>query len=259
MAKAGQTLTTDPGSLVTALFKLLPLPVAVVDDTDEIVIANSHFYETFPGISNLASTRLHEVTVAGRGTFDLEVLPLNDEGFQIVYGVDVSNEVSLRRQLGLLEQQLKNRVRPVERHQTFDLNERMRSVIRVRQPHFKTANITVTMTLNPKIPLVQGDPTSIDKVLKVLVANAEQAIRPANQFRSIHIRTSAENGRVRLNVSDNGCGNCGRSPQMLSAVSVAIGLCAEIVNDHGGELFCWNSYDAGSIYTMELPAAPESA
>ncbi len=247
------TLSADPVQLVSALFALLPVPVAIANDTNEIVMANSFFYEIFPGVKSLDSMTMHEVVVMGRGTFDVEVVPLNDQGMQIVYGVDISNEACLRGQLKVLEQQLKSRFKVAEHGQPFDFNETVRHVVRLREEQLKTANITVSMNLNSKLPLVKGDPRAIEKVLKVLVANAEQAIRAVEHSGSIHIKTWADSGRVRISVCDSGCGLSARHLHM-SSVSVAIGLCAEIINDHGGELFRWNSYNSGSIYTMELPA-----
>src|ERR1041385_6238601 len=165
MPKTGQSICTEPAHLVTALFALLPLPVAIVDETGEIVIANSHFRETFPDVRNLSGANLNEITVAGRGTFNLEVVPLNDRGFEIVYGIDVSNEICLRNQLTELETQVKECLKPIETDQSFDINETVRSVARVRQPFVKSANIGVSMNLNSKLPLVKGDPKAIEKVV----------------------------------------------------------------------------------------------
>jgi len=256
MLKAS-TLSADPSQLVTALFALLPLPVAIVNDANDIVIANSYFTETFPGVKNLGTMSMHEVVVEGRGTFDLELLPLNDQGLQICYGVDVSNEACLRGQLTTLEQQLKSRFKPADTNQSFDVNEAVRNVIRLRQQQLNDAKIVVSMNLHSKLPPVKGDPKAIEKVLKVFLSNAEHAIRSAEQSGSIHIRTWSENGRVRMSICDSGCGMSARHLH-ASSVSVAIGLCAEIIKDHGGELVRWNSYSSGSIYTMELPAASET-
>src|SRR5262249_50968224 len=144
MAKA-PTLSADSSQLVTTLFALLPLPVAIVNDANDIVIANSYFTETFPGVKNLDAVSMHEVVVEGRGTFDLELLPLNDQGLQICYGVDVSNEACLRGQLTTLEQQLKSRFKPADTNQSFDVNEAVRNVIRMRQQQLNDARIVVSL------------------------------------------------------------------------------------------------------------------
>ncbi len=140
MTKEGAQLSVDSAQLVTTLFALLPLPVAIVDDRDGIVIANSYFNELFPESRSLCGARLHEIVVPGRGTFDLEVLPLNDRGFKIVYGVDVSREVSLRRQLTQLERRSERSFKSDHQLVRCDLNELVREVAREREPFTKAAH-----------------------------------------------------------------------------------------------------------------------
>ena len=103
MTNEGSSLSVDTAQLVSSLFALLPIPLAIVDENDRIILSNSAFSEVFPDSSEVPERQLHEIVSPGRGIFDLEVLPLTDQGFRIVYGVDISKEVSLRRQLTHLE------------------------------------------------------------------------------------------------------------------------------------------------------------
>src|SRR5205085_5394451 len=96
-------LSIDPTRLVTTLFTLLPVPVAIVDNNDKILMANAHYSEVFPRCETIRGARLHEIIIPGRGTFDFDVLPLNEEGHRVVYGTDVTKEVCLRRQLTQME------------------------------------------------------------------------------------------------------------------------------------------------------------
>jgi len=264
MTREGASLSVDSTQLVSSLFALLPIPVAIIDDNDGIVIANSFFKEIFPDSKTLRGAQTNEILVPGRGVFDLEILPLNDQGFRIVYGVDVSREVSLRRQLTQLERRSGRSAGATRERVPCDLNELIRSVAAAREPYTKAARIAVSMELSPNLAHVKGDPEDIEKVLIGLLTNAEQAILFAQRrFGAIHIKTWAESGYLRLSICDNGCGIGTRDIFSSSldpflrdgsqARPIGIGLCAEIVKDHGGELFCWSSYDAGSTYTMELP------
>jgi nitrogen-specific signal transduction histidine kinase len=249
MTREGASLSVDSAQLVTSLFALLPIPVAIVDDSDRIVISNSFFNEVFPGSKSLQGTRLHEILAPGCGTF----------------GVDVSKEVSLRRQITQLERRSQHTVRPEAERVPCDLNELIRAVAREREQYTKAARIVVSMDLSAALPKVKGDPEDLSKVLLGLLTNAEQAIVFAGRrFGAIHIKTWVENDYVRLSFCDNGCGISTRDIYGSSiepllrdgsrARPLGMGLCAEIIKDYGGELFCWSSYDAGSTYTMELPS-----
>ena len=103
MTREGTGLATDPTQLITSLFALIPVPVAIVDDGGRVVLSNSAFADVFQGIQNIQSIPHHEVEMPGRGTYELEVLPLNDQGLRIVYASEITNEVQLRRQVVHLE------------------------------------------------------------------------------------------------------------------------------------------------------------
>src|SRR4029077_11216320 len=81
----------------------IPVPVAIVDEGGSIVLANSAFKDIFPEIQNIQSVPHHELDVAGRGTYELETVPLNDQGMKIVYATEMTNEVHLRKQVVHLE------------------------------------------------------------------------------------------------------------------------------------------------------------
>ena len=103
MTGEGTGRASDPTQLIGTLFALIPVPVAIIDNDARIVLANSAFKDIFQGVENFQSIPHHEIEVPGRGTYELETVPLNDEGLKILYGVEISNEVQLRRQMVHLE------------------------------------------------------------------------------------------------------------------------------------------------------------
>src|SRR2546422_11578926 len=103
MTREGTGLATEPTPLVTSLFALIPVPVAIVDDNGRIVLSNSAFADLFPDLKDIQSIPHHELEIAGRGTYELETVPLNDQGLKIVYATEITNEVQLRRQVVHLE------------------------------------------------------------------------------------------------------------------------------------------------------------
>ncbi len=103
MTTEGARLAGDPTQLVGSLFTLIPVPVAIVDDGGRVVLSNSAFAELFQGVHDIQTIPHHEFEVRGRGIFELETVPLNDQGMKIVYAAEITNEVQLRRQLVHLE------------------------------------------------------------------------------------------------------------------------------------------------------------
>lgn len=322
MTKEGAARSLDLSRLLVDLFTLLPIPVAIADGAGEILLSNSAFNETCPGVRNLGRVRKHE---AGSpvGTWDLEVLPLNGRGMSIVYGRDVTKEGQLRNQVVHLEKmaaigrlvtgiahelnnplagilgysqlvaksnldeatrqkaniivaQAERAGRIVEnvlslaartepQRIVFDLNAVIGRVLLLREYEQRLANISVSHELAEDLPSVVGDPGQIEQVILNLVINAEDAVlEVAARAGQIHIRTYLENDRVHLSVTDNGSGIHARNMARIfdpffttktkgAGTGLGLSICAELVKAHGGELYAWSTYGAGSTFTAELP------
>src|SRR5439155_1962935 len=107
------------------------------------------------------------------------------------------------------------------------------------------------------------------KVFLNRFCNAENAIghyhrRPG----AIHIKTSEEGERLQVTVTDNGSGIHARDMARIfdpffttkekhRGTGLGLSICAEIVKDHGGELYAWSTYGSGSTFTLELPIRNE--
>lgn len=295
----------NPAHLVSTMFTLIPIPIAVVDHRGNVVIANSCFNDTFAGVSNINALPQHEVEVPGSGTFQLQSLPLNDQGFRLLYASDISSEVQLRRQARHLEkmaavgrvvtdvvQELtgplgdiaacaslsrgRTDVDPEEASRAFAQVERARAVIQsllvlagaaaptsgeidvnaiVRSTLERHAagasvrNCEVFLDLDEHLPRTHGDASQIEQVVEALILRAEHAEFASRRGRIIQVQTRFSDGAIQLHVTDNGL--------TIGDVDVRDGLglnvCAEIVRDHGGELYAWRKQGSGSTLTMELP------
>src|SRR5689334_13938636 len=87
---------SGPPELVSSLFALLPVPVAVVEHDGRILLSNSAFSDLFQDIETIHALPRHELELSGHGTYELETVPLNDQGMKIVYAAEITNEVQLR-------------------------------------------------------------------------------------------------------------------------------------------------------------------
>jgi len=326
MTREGTALATD-SALITSLFVLIPVPVAIVEQDGRVVLANSAFTDLFQNIQNVQLLPQHELELPGRGTYELLTVPLNDQGLKIVYAAEVTNEVQLRRQMVHLEKmaaigrlvsgvahelnnplagilgyaQLVSRSeldpqtqRMVEvilsqaeragkivqnflslaaktepKRVAFDLNDTVRNVIQLREYQESVDNISVTTDLGEDLPFAWGDPHQMEQVVLNLIVNAEDALGDAhNRPGSIHVRTFVESGRIQMTVADNGGGIHARDMARIfdpffttkarnRGTGLGLSICAEIVKDHGGELYAWSRYGSGSTFTLELPIRPQ--
>jgi len=103
MSRDGPALTLDPAQLVSMMFALLPVPIAITDHRGSVILCNSCFTDVFQGMPNMPTDVQREVEVAGRGTFQVQTLPLTDQGYKIVFANDVSDQTQLRKRVASLE------------------------------------------------------------------------------------------------------------------------------------------------------------
>ena len=103
MSRDGAALTLDPAQLVSMMFALLPVPIAITDHRGRVILCNSCFTDVFQGMPSMPPEVQREVEVAGRGTFQVHTLPLTDQGYKIVFATDVSDQTQLRKRVAGLE------------------------------------------------------------------------------------------------------------------------------------------------------------
>jgi two-component system sensor histidine kinase/response regulator len=109
-------------------------------------------------------------------------------------------------------------------------------------------------------PVLKLNRDKISQVLINLIRNAVQATREAGE---ITISVAQNQGHVRLQVADNGCGI---PPENLPKIwqpffttkeeegtGLGLEICKRIIEGHDGKIYCESKVGVGTTFTIELP------
>jgi two-component system nitrogen regulation sensor histidine kinase NtrY len=151
---------------------------------------------------------------------------------------------------------------PAPEFEPVDLNESVRSVVKLFEPQFSTVGrppITPELYLDENLARPHADPILLRKALENLVLNSLDAM-PAGG--TLTVRTSQHNGAVRLDVTDTGAGltpeECARlfTPYYSSkqhGTGLGLAIVQSVVSDHGGKIAVESAPGAGATFRIELP------
>jgi len=122
--------------------------------------------------------------------------------------------------------------------------------------------IKIVREFPPTLPLVHVDPVHAGQVVLNLLTNAVQAMAEGG---TLHLRGSASNGKVLLEVSDTGPGV---PPEHLDKIfeplfttkptGIGLGLAVSksLAQANGGDLSCASRPGRGATFAFAMPAAP---
>jgi signal transduction histidine kinase len=146
-----------------------------------------------------------------------------------------------------------------------DLNQMVRDFIEFYQPEAAANGVEISPHLAPDLPAVRLDSPLFRQVLVNLALNAQQAM-PRGGI--IEMQTRVHDGRVELEIIDNGCG---MDENTLSRLFTAffstkqggsgLGLATvkRIVEAHGGRVTVESAPARGTRFTVSLPPADASS
>jgi len=146
-----------------------------------------------------------------------------------------------------------------------DLNDTVRRTYALRSYHLTTLNITVNLELEASEPKAWANGSEVQQMLLNLLINAEQALVTVDTRRTITIRTSTFDDRVRLELADSGPGVPAEMADKIfdpffttkpegAGTGLGLSICYGIANDHGGRV--WLESDpasGGALFCVELP------
>jgi two-component system, NtrC family, sensor kinase len=153
--------------------------------------------------------------------------------------------------------------RPVPKERT-DVAGLLRRVSDVARPKFDAVGVRLDVNV-ADVPLVMADAVQLELALLNLVTNSLDAM-PNGGVTSITAAPTPE-GSVRIQVADTGTGI---APDLLPKIfepwvttkeagrgtGLGLSITREVVSAHGGTISVKSEVGTGSVFTIELPAAP---
>jgi len=168
---------------------------------------------------------------------------------------------------------------PAPQFVRVNVNEALRNAVRLFEPQFNEVGkptITPELFLTEPLPDIDADPDLLHRAFQNLVLNALDAM-PAGG--TLTLRTSEQNGNVRIEVADTGKGltpeECSRlfTPYYttkLQGTGLGLAIVQSVVSDHHGTISVTSDEGRGTAFRIDLPqrqagqttkpreAAPES-
>jgi two-component system NtrC family sensor kinase len=146
------------------------------------------------------------------------------------------------------------------------LNDVAHAVIDLRRDQLAAGRVEVIEALDPELPLVEGDPYELERVVQNLVSNAHDAMVNAHGRGHLTVRTCATGDTVRLAVVDDGPGiPRARLAHIFEAFfttkgergsGLGLAIARELVTNHQGSISVESRPGTGTSMTVALPRLP---
>ena len=185
-----------------------------------------------------------------------------DEVFRESTGILLSEIENLKTIVGRFSDFAKM---PQPELSAVNVNEVVRSVVKLFEAQFGAVGrppITPELHLDEELPPIQADQTLLHRAVENLVLNAMDAM-PAGGV--LMLRTTHQNGKVDLEVSDTGTGltpeECDRlfTPYYTTkqhGTGLGLAIVQSVVSDHGGRISVESESGVGTSVHVELPSRP---
>ncbi|MFZ6179682.1 ATP-binding protein [Nannocystis pusilla] len=157
-----------------------------------------------------------------------------------------------------------SRQREGGKRRTLDLSGLIDRVIGIGEYQWRMHNVRILRS-GLQAAMIVGDADQLEQVLLNLLSNAVDAMPRGGRIR---IRLDREDGRVVVEIADEGCGI---APEILDRIfdpffstkdigkGTGLGLAISygIIKDHGGDILVRSQPGLGTTFTIHLPDAPE--
>jgi len=150
-----------------------------------------------------------------------------------------------------------------QRSADLDINEIVQDVLKLMRNDLLNQDVILRTELDQNLPVVEGDRVQLQQVLLNLVLNGCEAMTDYDSSeRQLFITSTAENGAVRVSVSDRG----GSIPEekmeqvfepffttKAEGMGLGLSVCRTIINAHRGNIWVTNNPDGGATFHFSLP------
>ena len=148
--------------------------------------------------------------------------------------------------------------------QEVDLNQVAQTVVEKYQEKVAQGNVTLRFTPDPKLPLVSGDPKSLERALMALVDNA---IKFSPKGGDVFIHFDQKGDDVFVSVEDHGIGikkeNLPRifdrfyhlersGDDLFGGIGLGLAITRQVIEQHQGKLEVDSTPGKGSTFTLSL-------
>ena len=152
-----------------------------------------------------------------------------------------------------------------------DVADLFARVMSLRAYELRLNGVEIETEFQPDLPTVVGDASQIQQALLNLVLNAEQAMR-GRALRRLRVgaRFNEHAAAVELFITDTGHGIDHSTLSRIfdpffttrdvgEGTGLGLSICYGIVRDHGGQIVVDSKVDAGTTFTLILPARVEDS
>jgi two-component system, NtrC family, sensor kinase len=154
--------------------------------------------------------------------------------------------------------------RPTPKEAT-DIGLLVQRVCDVARPKLETASVRLELSM-AEVPAVMADPVQLELALLNLVTNGLDAM-PRGGVMAITV-SKTEEGGVRIQVGDTGIGIAAdllprvfepwvTTKEAGRGTGLGLSITRDVVAGHGGTIAARSEVGVGSVFTLQLPAAPE--
>ncbi len=154
--------------------------------------------------------------------------------------------------------------------EALDLNDVATDVLELTRGDFLSRRISVTTSLAPSLPRVDGDRVQLQQVLLNLVLNAcESMSANAVNERRLSVTTTADDSFVQIAISDRGVGLPDDQRAAVfepfvtfreQGLGLGLAISRSIILAHGGQIVAENNQERGATFTCRIPVrSAESA
>ncbi len=157
--------------------------------------------------------------------------------------------------------------RKTEIHKTaVQVNEVINGMLTVIGRQIELRKIKLLIDLDPELPPILGDQNRLEQVFINLAMNARDALEePAITEKIIRIRSFFENGWVKIDFTDNGCGIPKENQEKIfepfystkgvgQGTGLGLSISYGIIRDYQGQIQVNSRMGSGTTFILQFPA-----